>query len=51
MSARKDVDVAKGLMYPSITAFGGIGTSYVNVKRPVIVLVLIKPLMLYNGWA
>jgi len=37
MSAKKDVDVAKGLMYPSITAFGGIGTSYVNVKRPVYV--------------
>ena len=36
MSAKKDVDVAKGQMYPSITAFGGIGTSYVNVKRPVI---------------
>ena len=36
MSAKKDVDVAKGLMYPSITAFGGIGTSYVNVKRPVV---------------
>ena len=33
-SAKKDVDVAKGLMYPNITAFGGIGTSYVNVKRP-----------------
>jgi len=36
MSAKKDVDVAKGQMYPSITAFGGIGTSYVNVKRPVV---------------
>jgi outer membrane protein len=36
MSAKKDVDVAKGQMYPSITAFGGIGTSYVNVKRPVL---------------
>ena len=36
MSAKKNVDVAKGQMYPSITAFGGIGTSYVNVKRPVI---------------
>jgi outer membrane protein len=36
MSAKKNVDVAKGLMYPSITAFGGIGTSYVNVKRPVL---------------
>ena len=34
MSAKKDVEVAKGQMYPSITAFGGIGTSYVNVKRP-----------------
>jgi outer membrane protein len=31
---RKDVEVAKGQMYPQITAFGGIGTSYVNVKRP-----------------
>ena len=36
LSAKKDVDVAKGQMYPSITAFGGIGTSYVNVKRPVV---------------
>jgi outer membrane protein len=36
MSAKKDVDVAKGQMYPQITAFGGIGTSYVNVKRPVL---------------
>ncbi|HMK18311.1 MAG TPA: TolC family protein [Chitinophagaceae bacterium] len=36
MAAKKDVDVAKGQMYPQITAFGGIGTSYVNVKRPVI---------------
>jgi len=35
-SAKKDVDVAKGQMYPQITAFGGIGTSYVNVKRPVL---------------
>lgn len=34
-SAKKEVDVAKGQMYPQITAFGGIGTSYVNVKRPV----------------
>ena len=36
LSAKKDVDVAKGQMYPQITAFGGIGTSYVNVKRPVL---------------
>jgi outer membrane protein len=35
-SLRKDVEVAKGQMYPQITAFGGIGTSYVNVKRPVL---------------
>ncbi|HEX6849454.1 MAG TPA: TolC family protein, partial [Chitinophagaceae bacterium] len=33
-AAKKNVDVAKGQLYPSITAFGGIGTSYVNVKRP-----------------
>jgi len=33
-SAKKNVDVAKGQMYPSISAFGGVGTSYVNVKRP-----------------
>lgn len=33
-SAKKNVDVAKGQMYPSISAFGGIGTSYVDVKRP-----------------
>ena len=32
-SAKKNVEAAKGQMYPSITAFGGIGTSYVNVKR------------------
>jgi outer membrane protein len=36
MSAKKNVDVAKGQLYPQITAFGGIGTSYVNVKRPVL---------------
>src|SRR5215204_890054 len=36
LSAKKDVDVAKGQLYPQITAFGGIGTSYVNVKRPVL---------------
>jgi outer membrane protein len=34
-SAKKEVDVAKGQLYPQITAFGGIGTSYVDVKRPV----------------
>ena len=34
LSAKKDVEVAKGQMYPQITAFGGIGTSYVNVTRP-----------------
>ena len=33
-AAQKNVDAAKGQLYPSITAFGGIGTSYVNVKRP-----------------
>ena len=34
LSAKKNVEVAKGQMYPQITAFGGIGTSYVSIKRP-----------------
>ena len=35
MSAKKGVDVSRGQMYPQITAFGGISTNYVNIKRPV----------------
>jgi outer membrane protein len=35
LSAKKAVDIAKGQMYPAITGFGGMGTSYVNLKRPV----------------
>jgi outer membrane protein len=33
-SAIKYVAAAKGRMYPTITAFGGLGTNYVNVKIP-----------------
>jgi outer membrane protein len=33
-SAKKTVEVAKGQMYPQITAFGGLGSNYVNIKVP-----------------
>lgn len=33
-SAQKSVAAAKGAMYPTISAFGGLNTSYVNVKVP-----------------
>ena len=33
-SAQKSVAVAKAAMYPTISAFGGLGTSYVNIKVP-----------------
>ena len=33
-SARKSVDVAKGQFYPRISAFGGLGSNYVNIKLP-----------------
>ncbi|HUR65068.1 MAG TPA: TolC family protein [Chitinophagaceae bacterium] len=33
-SAMKYVAAAKGRMYPTIAAFGGLGTNYVNVKAP-----------------
>jgi outer membrane protein len=33
-SARKYVDAAKGRMFPTVSAFGGLGTSYVNIKVP-----------------
>ena len=32
-SAMKYVAAAKGRMYPTLSAFGGLGTNYVNVKR------------------
>ena len=33
-SALKSVDAAKGLLYPRITAFGGLSSNYVNIKIP-----------------
>jgi outer membrane protein len=33
-SAQKNVQAARGNMYPTISAFGGLGTSYVNLKIP-----------------
>lgn len=33
-SAQKSVAAAKGMMYPTFSAFGGLGTSYVNIKVP-----------------
>jgi len=33
-SAQKNVLAARGNMYPSISAFGGLGTNYVNVRFP-----------------
>jgi outer membrane protein len=33
-SAQKSVAAAKGMMYPSFNAYGGLGTNYVNVKIP-----------------
>ena len=33
-SAQKSVAAAKGMLYPSFSAFGGLGTSYVNIKVP-----------------
>lgn len=33
-SAQKSVAAAKGAMYPTISAFGGLNTSYVNIKVP-----------------
>jgi len=33
-AARKSVDAAKGQLYPSIGAFGGLGTNYVNIDVP-----------------
>jgi outer membrane protein len=33
-SAIKSVEAAKGMMYPTISAFGGLGSSYVNIKIP-----------------
>jgi len=34
-AAQKNTEVAKAGMYPTISAFGGLSTSYVNVKVPV----------------
>jgi outer membrane protein len=33
-SAQKTVAAAKGAMYPTVSAFGGLSTNYVNVKIP-----------------
>jgi outer membrane protein len=33
-SAQKSVAAAKGAMYPAFSAFGGLGTNYVNIKIP-----------------
>lgn len=33
-SAQKSMAAAKGMMYPTISGFGGLGTSYVNIKIP-----------------
>lgn len=33
-SAQKSVAAARGMMYPTFSAFGGLGTNYVNVKIP-----------------
>jgi len=33
-SAKKSVEAARGMMYPTFSAFGGLGTSYVNIKVP-----------------
>jgi len=33
-SARKNVEAARGMMYPSLSAFAGLGTSYVNERIP-----------------
>src|SRR5687767_9712069 len=33
-AAIKSVEAAKGTMYPTISGFGGLGTSYVNLKIP-----------------
>jgi outer membrane protein len=36
LSAKKAVDIARGQMYPTITGFAGMGTNYVNIKRPIL---------------
>jgi outer membrane protein len=33
-AARKSVEAAKGQLYPRISAFGGLGSNYVNIKIP-----------------
>ena len=42
-SAQKSVAAAKGMMYPTFSAFGGIGTNYVNVEIPNYVAGPFKP--------
>jgi outer membrane protein len=42
-SAQKSVAAAKGLMYPSFSAFVGLGTNYVNVEIPEFVVGPFKP--------
>ena len=34
-AAKKAVDVARGQMFPAISGFAGMGSSYVNIKSPV----------------
>ena len=36
LSAKKGVEIARGQMYPQITGFAGMGTNYVNIKRPIL---------------
>ncbi len=33
-SAKKSLEASKGLMYPNIAMFGGLGSNYVNIKFP-----------------
>jgi outer membrane protein len=33
-AARKSVEAAKGFLYPRFSAFGGMGSNYVNIKLP-----------------
>lgn len=33
-AAKKSVDAAKGQLYPRVSAFGGLGSNYVNIKVP-----------------
>lgn len=35
LAARKTADAARGRMYPSFSIFGGLGTNFINAKRPI----------------